>query len=526
MSDEEFTKRIGDAGEKEFDSLCARARLVTNKAVIDEFAWDLQVEFPAPTEQTVIDIHTPPLRCRVQIKTTTTKSRNVGFKVSNLHLMATAHEPFFAALVVLDDDLELKDIYLKHVWKDEIEQFLTWAAEAKSHQDLKLNQVRKSIKFTQKERIQNCDKHKLRKAMEDAIGADLSRYIARKSELLAKAGQPSKHLHFSMGAAQMDAFLDVFLQLRESAPVGEVKASAKRFGIEFEQELPIKDIKGAVVRSSGNPSLNVNLTFYEDGSDNKVAMPAKFHHVPAVPEIASKLPSSLISALINFRLRPQPEDCRFSVDVISNIDYELPYSFTDLLSAAKLLDLLMNHKNTAIMEMCSTNDGAEPTIAHINSHLTGDDITPFAKALSQIQAIFEAIGYKDDFKISLVLAYAHATAISQLYQLLLNDTNNIVFSFEAGEPLDCQKESVLCQVVNFPIGTLTIVTTILFKSQLAKDIDRENGHGYKGQTSKVEVIETKVVEDGDTPNKEERLAIIDAAIAPYLKSHQVVKLES
>lgn len=526
MGDEEFTKRIGDAGEKEFDSLCTRARLVTNKAVIDEFAWDLQVEFPAPTKQTVIDIHTPPLRCRVQIKTTTTNSRNVSFKVSNLHFMATAHEPFFAALVVLDDDLELKDIYLKHVWKDEIVQFLTWAVEAKNHQDLKLNQVRKAIKFTHRERIQNCDKHNLRKAMEGAIGSDLSRYIARKSELLAKAGQPSKHLHFSIGAAQIEAFLDVFLQLRESAPVGEVKASAKRFGIEFEQKLPIKDIKGAVVRVSGSPSLNVNLTFYEDSSDNKVTMPAKFHHVPAIPEIASQLPISLISALINFRLRPQPEDCRFSVDVISNIDYELPYNFTDLLSAVKLLDLLMNHKNTVIIEMCPTNYGAEPAIAHINSRLNGDDITPFAKALSQIQEIFEAIGYNEDFKISLGLAYAHATVITQLNQLLLNDTNNIIFTFESDEPLDCQKESVLCQVVDFPIGTLTIVTTILFKSQLAEDIEREIGLGYKGQTSKVEVIETKVVEDSDTPNKEERLAMIDAAIAPYLESHQVVKLES
>lgn len=524
MNRDDFEKRIGDAGEKEFDSLCAKARLVTNKAVIDEFAWDLQIEFPVTPKQTIIDIHVPPLRCRVQVKTTTTNSRSVGFKVSNLHLMATAHEPFFVALVVLDDDLDMKDLYLKHVWEDEIEQYLAWAAET-NQQGIKLNKITKSVSFTQKERIQDCDKHKLREAMEDAIGADLSRYIARKSELLTNAGQPSKHLHFSMGEAQMDAFLDVLLQLRESAPVGEVKASAKRFGVEFEQKLPIKGTEGAVIRVKEHSPCIVSLTFYENGSDDKILLPAKFHLVPAMPEVASRLPGSLISALINFRLRPQPEDGRFSVDVISNIDYEVPYDFNDLLSAAKLLDLLMNHKSTAIMEMCGTDERAEPVIAHINSHLTGDNITPFAKALSQIQSIFEATGYKNDFKISLALSYAHATAISQLHALLFNEVYDVVFSFESSEPLDCQRESVLCQVVDFPIGRLTIVTTILFKAQLAEDIDRKNRHRYKGQTSKIEVIESKVIEDDDIPNKDERFALIDAAIAPYLKTHQAIKLE-
>ncbi|WP_417442865.1 hypothetical protein [Idiomarina abyssalis] len=521
MSYKNSNQNIGDIGEQEFAAYCSKAGLVANKAVIDMFAWDLQIEFPVKGDHTIFDMHIPPLRCRVQVKTTTTDSRNARFKVSNLHLMATAHEPFFAALVVLDEDFDPQDIYLKHVWEDEIEQYLKWAAEA-THRELKLNQEKKAIAFKEEERIKDCNKHELRKAMEDAIGADLSRYIGRKSELLSKAGQPSQMLRFRMGQADMDALLDVILQLRESAPAGEITASAKRYGLEgaSSREIP----EGSVMTVNNKPFNRVNLTFYEECSDDKVVLPAELYLVPSVPEVAPKLPISLISKLINFRLRPQQEEGRFFVDVISNIEYEIPYDFADLLTTTKLLDLLMKRERTAVMEIRSTDDGAQPAIAHINSHLSGDDMTPFAKGLSCIQAVFEAIGYTGDFKISLSLVHAHEIAISQLHELLLKRSTKITFSFESSKPLDCQSESVLCQVVNFPIGTLTIVTTILFKAQLAEDIEKENG--YKGLTSNVEVIGTKVIENDELPTKEERLALVDAAVEPYLKTHQVIKLES
>lgn len=62
---------LGRIGERQFETLCARAGLYCNKSVVDVMGWDFIVEFPmAPAGQVLSLDQRPTNAARVQLKST------------------------------------------------------------------------------------------------------------------------------------------------------------------------------------------------------------------------------------------------------------------------------------------------------------------------------------------------------------------------------------------------------------------------------------------------------------------------
>jgi hypothetical protein len=96
-------RKIGRIGEAAFKLLCADAGVTHQMVEQDDYGWDAIVEFdPVTPPFGSADLRPSVQMAKVQIKTTTTASRSIPFKLSNLVIYAKDARPTFLVLNVAE----------------------------------------------------------------------------------------------------------------------------------------------------------------------------------------------------------------------------------------------------------------------------------------------------------------------------------------------------------------------------------------------------------------------------------------
>ena len=121
-----FTMDVPKNAEAQFLLECTTIGAQCSKANPDERGWDFFVEFPNQIQSLDSpDINYAPIRCLVQVKSTTSRKAHTDIKVSNALEFAKTPMPCFVVLYEYDDTkVRLKKVHWLHFWEKEISSAL------------------------------------------------------------------------------------------------------------------------------------------------------------------------------------------------------------------------------------------------------------------------------------------------------------------------------------------------------------------------------------------------------------------
>ena len=225
---------IGRLGELEVQKICKKHGFTINSSKEDDrFGWDLLVEFPKLiNEELPLDKQKSRNLAMIQIKTTQSNELSRAIRLSNAHHMATQEIPTFIVLIHLDEKLEIKKIYIKHIWKLEIENILKRLRREHREKKLKLNEKQISIRFNNAD-IHTDDFANFIKKTIDNFGDN---YANEKLAIIQNAGydgNAKEKITFNVDGTISD-LVDWQIGLRKKIKINNLKRFDSRFGIDFQ----------------------------------------------------------------------------------------------------------------------------------------------------------------------------------------------------------------------------------------------------------------------------------------------------
>ena len=212
-----------------FSSLCTDADVSCNKSQEDDNGWDFLVQFPPvhlPNEP--LDFQPAEHLAFVQVKSTRGRRPSCRIKVSNAGRMAKATQPFFIVFVQLGSAGQRKRIFVRHVWRDLISDFLRAERLADSTGDLATHRRYITVAFSDADEAQD---------PVAAIAAHLEKggktYAQDKKQLVDTVGFEDGYgtAELTVELEHEDDMLDIQLGLIESVKITSLTHTPERFNI-------------------------------------------------------------------------------------------------------------------------------------------------------------------------------------------------------------------------------------------------------------------------------------------------------
>lgn len=354
-------QRKGRPAEKHFSLLCSQAKITCNKSEEDDHGWDFIVEVPMPTPaMRSADLVGEVRKCEVQVKASETGTPVVKLSLSNARAFAKSRLPCFV-VVVLDQNTSDPRVFIRHFWKDEIEQSLKRVRDA-GNQGKPLNKT-----FTQFTLSEDDDRSP------DPIGWLVRKvqslpqdYSGEKMLIEQTIGYEGGRLKGEVRFGPMkgiEEFVDHQLGLTESLPVDYLSMIETRFNVPSPQ--PLFEGKPSFLRMRSKATKECQLVLRsEEGSYMTVAATIT---IPAIPNLPAEA------------LKMRIETWFFSL-VVSNgkktalvlsVDFEMPLSLKKL---HQFLQFLSWSKNGAI-DFSLVGDGSPLAAGQINIDHGQDNFT-------------------------------------------------------------------------------------------------------------------------------------------------------
>ena len=312
---------------------CQAGGAAVNRAHDDQFGWDLLVQLPGIRRAGPADLDLPGLTALVQVKSTTTRARSCKLKLSNALRLAKEPVPCFIAFLVFDRGAtQPREVFLRHIWSEEIHAALLGARVAHNAGEEDLHRVGHRMNFSEPHRCQLQDIPDLLQRFASAEGRD---YSAKKAKLVQTVGYEGGYGtgRFSLGASTSpDDFVDLMLGRIPELPVETFEIDDTRFGLPGPK---VVEASSARLSVTVEPKDKCQVIFRSADGGRELALDGDVY-IPGIPD----LPDEHFRLRLQTRLAEfiiQPRRPRSSMNL--GLDADAPMPIADLADMATLLDM-------------------------------------------------------------------------------------------------------------------------------------------------------------------------------------------
>ena len=194
---------------------------------------DFLVEFPlaAPEGAYTLDTRPIPLSCYVQVKTITCRIHRIKVNLKAAERLVKESKPTFIAIVCLDENEEVFDIHMLHVYDSVTNSILRRLREEQVRGSSNVGS--KFISFNLNSTIRlGHGRQAIKEFISLHVGSSMVDYANRKEKLLKELGYDEYRYKLKMrfSALPFEQFVDGLLGLRE-LPAAAIDHFDRRFGI-------------------------------------------------------------------------------------------------------------------------------------------------------------------------------------------------------------------------------------------------------------------------------------------------------
>jgi hypothetical protein len=225
----------GPRGEAAFKHLChsseTKHEVNLNNPTNDLHGWDYLVEITPKVSDAPADLQTQVVQCLAQIKSTNTKGRTVRLKLSNALKAAQAPYPSFIFLLAFTDNHDIPSVYGRHVWSNEIEDWLRRAREHSTSGARRLHKQEVKLKFLDSEIITTSPSDWM---LNQVASIGINEYAKEKTRLVETVGYGKIRKTGTLRIGPITSEQDLALHeigIIDSLPLDQVEIFDQRFGI-------------------------------------------------------------------------------------------------------------------------------------------------------------------------------------------------------------------------------------------------------------------------------------------------------
>jgi hypothetical protein len=369
---------IGRRGERAFADLCERAGLRIAKPEPDMTGKDFLVEFPlAALEGThTLDTRPIPLSCYVQVKTIAHKTGRIKLNLKAAERLVKESKPTFIAIVCLDENENISNIRMIHVYDSIIASILKRLREEHAKKSFLVGN--KYIHFNL-----NCSAPLDRQiqAVRDFISVNISNgmieYANSKNKQIVESGYDLNRykLNIQFDALSPGEFVDGLLGLRD-LPTLRVEHFENRFGIALRAD-DHSIFERSTVKIQPNPAAKCRIALTGQSSkrlallDGDLYFPGELAMNVGVRKLLIK--SALINIIVDER------GLNISIPEAQRKD---SYELSIFSNSYRMIELLSS-------ESCYLNvtvEGMPDMFFPIGAPITGGDIKFFKAMLPVLEA--------------------------------------------------------------------------------------------------------------------------------------------
>ncbi|MDZ7691610.1 MAG: hypothetical protein U5K69_10880 [Balneolaceae bacterium] len=168
----------GEVGEGIVQTWAGQADLVANKVGNDKDGWDYLVSFPLEIKPDLqsLDFDDSPLRCLIQVKTTTTNKKTDSIKLSNLKRLVESKLPSFYIIIQVNNEGIATNAYLYHVWEEIIGLVLNKFRSLDKQDWEDLNNQYMQLPTEKAQKFEQLHGRELRRLLKANVGESTTKY--------------------------------------------------------------------------------------------------------------------------------------------------------------------------------------------------------------------------------------------------------------------------------------------------------------------------------------------------------------
>ncbi|MDH5426043.1 MAG: hypothetical protein OEY29_13705 [Gammaproteobacteria bacterium] len=443
-------KDIGSIGEDTFKLLCSQADIIINESVRDRTGWDFFIEFPTKPACSIsrIDNTSPPIECKIQVKSTNKKERKVTISLSVMHRLIMTQMPVFICLLQFDNNDSVQSMYMIPIDNTLISRTLkrirSLDIQNKGH---KLNKSTLTINFEETDQLPLINGKVLKKIIETHVSEGMTQYIYNKNSILKTSGYENSKSEIKFEITSPDPLaniIDLSLGLKHKINVKNTRIFNNRFGIKCDNPDIFFD-KGHISIESKHQEITIR--FKESLYSKPITFDAKFF----TPMILEDMPEGHLKYRIkheNFDLifSPKKGNGKFNF----TIDYSKDYPLSLLNKLYSVLLIFKEGSGQTTIEIDTKKEKNIRIHADMTPDIDFEDILSEYNIFSQAYSICRSFNLNDDYQICLYSLYQNKSSINSFHTL--NNSKVIDLEFNA----DIQDGNIpvnMTGIAIFPIYT-------------------------------------------------------------------------
>lgn len=457
---------LGREGENAFSGWCNHAGFSCNKSLDnDKFGWDFLVEFASEySDNLPVDSQLPPIECKVQVKATQGYGQRVQIKVSALYRLVKYSNPAFICFIEYGFGHVPERAYLVHVDQNIIAKVLKRVRELESKgKGDKLHNSKITINYRDEHKISSLDGIGIKHKILEYVPQGMFKYTENKIHCVSKVGNPGYKLTTKFDSNDIDAFQDVFLGLKETVFIKEVKAFSSRFDI----DLPNRDKTcehGAILTiPSLQPTYKHKLLFKKSKYTSGVEFDADVYLTP-----------------LGAQFNDSQGKVRITSDIVELISDGNELIFTLKFNDKEIIKLSQLKKHMTLMKLITTNTSFVCEIRDTHGQLVYDhEVSTQGKALGYPTEIFDIFDQAlkvchlfgveyDDVSTNLISILGKSDSISLLLYTIEMDASEITWTND-GSNVPAPEESALVSIPTTMVGDYAFGSIVSFKNQKGSD---------------------------------------------------------
>lgn len=506
---------VGRLGEANFAFWCSQANLVFNKADVDQFGWDYYVEFPINENFSSLNYHESPVKCKVQVKATDRRDRNLSIKLSSINELVKDIIPAFILFIEYDKKELPQKAFLFHIDEAQIFKVLKKIRDVKLEDGkAKLNKENINISYRKSIELKSLNGDALSSAILSCIPHGMSKYVNRKSEYLDRCGYEEGYAKLNItttGFDNINNLIDVSLGLKESAEISAFTSHHSRFGVVDKE--PLFDAgPGFLEMPDLKPVREGVISYRRSKFSAPISYPCKLYSSPFVSYLSKdKQKFRVSSEFMDLIVYPYANKITWTlhdtkINKISLRDLKKAFELVFLMSCSN--DKLLIDVDVGFLDKISLTANC-----HGNEDLDFDlrrGADNALKLLADFDVIDEVFVDFDDF---LKQHYKY----NEVALLLGLDSKFYKISFELNEELSSDIKFACINVTFIPVGDVVLSFFFIIKGFPLKD-----GERYEVVADSIDIRNKIVFERKNEFPREDIISIAKDVAEEYRLDYEIM----
>lgn len=480
MAESSRSDHIGRIGENFFHNLADKAKLLVGTISPDRIGKDRVIEFELADrdDNQPFDKRLPPLKCAIQIKSVKETTDRVSLSLSVAERLIGDPVATFVAILKVNENDDVTEMRILHLLDEPMAKILKRLRKEYANGIIDLNKCTVSFAIKDAQQV-DLNQKALKKALQEAIGADIETYASIKAKQRRTVGYDQAtrlSLNVTFDVNNLSELVDGMIGLRP-LPLSNVRFFEERFKIKLEdKELFPSNLSNATLRISPFSEIEGTITLSSNKSDETAELNCEIF----LPPISSV-------PVENYKIRAKTKFFNFIFEsTVLNINQEGCSTLNDANNLSDWLNFLKALKiiQSGECEIIFTRKDY-PTVsipAHTTLNQNTDylfDFIPLFERFSLIRKLSKSI----DRPIFLMDMYEARREINIMHNYIATPENLSKFSFKTGEIPERNIPTIVYALLinTINIGVEKYVYGVRFEMSHHQEQDRINWQGDVGK---------------------------------------------